>query len=340
MGLPFASRLLATGLAFALVGSAAAGDPPPTANRASVRGVVVDREGKPLSWVQVWCSAGGPAQETGADGRFAFVDLPLEQVEVSASLIGVPSSGPKPDVLSKATPGDKDLVLVVDRGAELVVSVEGTRFPGAETTTPLEGLTSESGPGRIKLSGTGFFTSQSMSFGPTRLYVETKQGWSAWYPAVADGSLAFRRIPISSPWQLFVAWSESTQGTCLVAGEALKPGAMTVTLERGKPISGVASLPPPPSMWAGPPRDRVEARRGPVVVPGEVDWWTGQFALPPLPEGTWTVTLRSSRRVATVDAAAGSTLTLEPKEPEKPPPTKPPRAPKSPQGPKPGAPAK
>jgi hypothetical protein len=293
-------------------GLARGGDAP--VKTSSIRGIVKDRQGKPLSWVQVWCDEGHrSAQETGADGSFRFEGVAVVPCTVTATLLGTPTSGPSPDVKKLVTPSEDELILVVDRGAELVVRVEGTRFPGAETTQPLGVPTSETGGVRVRLSGAGFFTSESMSFGSTRLYVKTAKGWDAWFPAVDDGALAFRRLPVAVPWTLFIAWSESTKGTYLGAGEALKAGIQTVALEPGKPIVGTAKLPPPPRVWAGPPRDTVRAVRGPVVVPGWVDDRLGTFGFPPLPAGLWSVTLTSGGEQAVVNAEAGATLSLEPK---------------------------
>ena len=287
---------------------------PPVIQLVSLHGIVRDTVGRPLSWVQIWCDEGRRrAQQTGSDGRFRFDDVRVAPCTVTATLLGTPESGPKPDVTKKLTPDGTELTLVVDRGAELRVTVEGTRFPGAETTKPTGEVDVSAGGARLRSSGGGFFTSQSMSYGATSLHLETKEGRLAYSAAVDNGVLAFRRVHAGSLWTLFIAWSESTKGTYFGSGTSLVPGATSVTLEPGRAITGTAKLPLPPSMWAGPPRDTVMARRGPVSVDGWVDARSGTFGFSPLPSGPWTVTLRSGGKQATVEVEAGSTVALDPK---------------------------
>jgi hypothetical protein len=50
-----------------------------------------------------------------------------------------------------------------------------------------------------------------------------------------------------------------------------------------------------------------------VVVPGWVDDWERRFETLPLPKGPWTIQLRASNKVVTVETVAGATLSLLPK---------------------------
>jgi hypothetical protein len=287
-------------LVLALATGPGSASPPRPAKLGTVRGVVKDREGKPLSYVQVRCDAKpGRSFETGDDGRFAFDEVPLRPCELRAWLLGTPREGPDPDVKKTVHPGPYDCSLIVDRGPEVIVHVTGVKF--------------DSGVPRGETSPFPVFAGPSLR--DTKLWVETRTNaqWTSFSPAVQHGDLAFRRVTPGSPWVLHLAWTEHTQGTYFGSGEHLKTGEMVVTLEHGKPITGTAVLPPPPEFWAGPPRDRVLARRGPVTVEGSIDAGTRTFSLPPLPSGSWRVSVRSSRREAARDAEAGSTLHLEPK---------------------------
>lgn len=289
-----------------------------------MRGVVRDRQGKPLSFVQVWCDGSREyAQETGDDGRFAFEKVALGPCTVTATLLGTPrlprppQCGPLPDVSRKVTPGDEDVVLVVDRGVEVVFRAPGVRFPAKDTVEAGDEVTVEEGGMRLRMKGVTVVTSPAMAHTATRLYVETAKGPLEYFAAVQDGELAFRRVNVGTPWQLFVAWTEVTKGTHFGRGDKLEAGLHVIALETGKRITGMAKLPPPPSGMRGHHRDRVVARRGLATVPGQLDWSSadpsGRFQLPPLPAGPWIVSVFAGSKEATAAAEAGDILTLEPR---------------------------
>jgi hypothetical protein len=309
---------LALALSLALaVSVAAAAEEPSKPPKGYVRGVVRDRGGKPLSFVQVWCTTTrGFAQETRDDGAFAFDDLPATACTVEATLLGTPDEKRHPEAKKTVVPNVADLVLVVDRGAEVVIRAPGLRFPAEVPAPPIpegEVVRDLGDGGTVTTQGLPLTAAPpSISHGATRLHLETAAGWVEYFAAVQDGDIAFRRVQPHKAWRLYVAWHPQTKGTYYGSGERLSPGVRLVTLEPGKPITGTAKVPPPPDRWSGPPRDHVHARRGPVDVPGWIER-DGTFRLPPLPAGPWTVSVHSGRRVAAVEAEPGATLTLEPK---------------------------
>jgi RNA polymerase sigma-70 factor (ECF subfamily) len=96
-----------------------------------VSGVVRDRKGEPVAGVPLWCGGGplGFARETvsGADGGFRFERLPrsLEGEDVVISVMTPPD---EPGIRQATTTGiivpSTDVVIVVDRGVELIVHLK------------------------------------------------------------------------------------------------------------------------------------------------------------------------------------------------------------------------
>jgi hypothetical protein len=244
----------------------------------------------------------GGAEESGEGGRFIVRTRYAGPMWVTATLLGVPRAKPGVDEAKVAVPADgKEVVIVVDRGNELLVA-------------PAEGQFVRTHPG--------------LDVG--LLEAEGPQGRETYDAAVDQGRAAFRRIPEGVPWTLWIPWSESTKGTLYESGASLRAGQRTVTLEPGRRIRGHVKCDFDPRGYThgGPPRQWVRAFRGPA----EVHAWfnaggpldntglpLGDFEFRhPLASGTWRIVVYAIDRTrgaceAAVDVEAGAPpLVIEP----------------------------
>jgi hypothetical protein len=280
--------------AFASVTSAA---PAPVQTK-TVRGVVRDREKRPLAGVQVHCDKVRGRVETGDDGVFEFEEVPIGQFRLKAYLLGVPGEVPGPDVQRSTSTSAKSFDLTVDRGEEVVFRAAGVTYPSRGSATPR-------GPIAI-FGGAGLRDSALW------IETETRGRWARWHEIPQNGALAFRRVLPRRPWFLYVAATETT-GTCFISGERLPTGEVAVELEAGLPIKGTVHPLPPITrrVSTGPAREYVVARRGPVTVWTDLSPFDGRFSTPALPAGAWRVTAVCGGLEGTIEAPAGADLDLE-----------------------------
>lgn len=271
-----------------------------------IRGVVVDQQGRPVSWVQVKCDTVRTFSfETGDDGRFEIQDVPLRRCRVTAVLVGVTGAGQKPDATCWAMPGGEDVALVVDVGAELVVHADGVRFPADDVIAG--DLDIREGGAHLSTRGFNPVISPSMSYTDTSVYCKVGRTWQGSWCVVRDGDLVFRRVTLGVPWILYVEWNERTNGTCYREGDSLEPGPLRIELEPGTHIEGTVTFAPSLRQEAsrfrsGPRRQTAEAIRGPLRIRGYAqepdDDGVSRFVLSYLPSGSWEVSYRSlSRKV-------------------------------------------
>jgi hypothetical protein len=238
-------------------------DPPAVESSTRVvRGVVVDPEGRGLSWVYVYPPPPGTWVRTDDSGVFELKGVPAGKAEVRAYLWGGPQ-GEAPVV--KAVPADSsDVRIVMERGPQLTIARSDGPF--VEESRGLAILVLDSPKGRVRYSA-----------------------------ALESGAAVFRRVKSGLPWTLWVPWSGMRKGTLYETGSGLAPGRRVVTLQSGKTLScrvnHYADRDRGPDRQNGPPWESVLATRGAMEEWGQYDK-DGNLLFPPMASGAWRVRAR------------------------------------------------
>jgi hypothetical protein len=244
-----------------------------------VRGVVSDRDGRPVAGASVIVTAVDvphASVESRSDGRFTVGGLLEGEVRLHAVKSG-DVGGESPTVVARA--GTDGVVLRLDAGLDLVVRIEG--WP-ADLVYEWVTLTSSAGEDAEK-----------------------------WARVLSDGTVTFRGCPSEATYGLVVRVEGPPPRVGALDG--LRPGAAParLTLGPGRSVTGTLQAPPGAAHLAV----RVQGRG--LWAQGTVDA-EGKFVVPGLPAGTWTVHASADvggrPHQARAEAAAGTSvdLVLEP----------------------------